>query len=219
MTKLLFIVPLLSVVIANGFTSSSLPPTTFSRYGGRTCNNNNVAENAQHPSFLLQPRGGASSPLSSTTTTETSIDIDIGPSLDVISTSNWELLSERGKAAISKLILYDMSSGHHGQKHVFGDWPEVGVDDEEKIMLAEQVSVLCFALTGSSTLFPFLFVNKVHAFRSDELCNMIPLTNIHLFIQCIDCRPRRILSRRSTSLPSKGKNTPPRICRWYQSIC
>ena len=139
MTKLLSIVPLLSVVLANGFSSSS-PPTTFSRYGGRTCNNTTVAKNAQHPSFL-QPRGGdtSSSSLSSTTSTETSIDIDIGPSLDVISTSNWELLSDRGKAAISKLILYDMSSGHHGQKHVYGDWPEVGVDDEEKRMLAEQV--------------------------------------------------------------------------------
>ena len=140
MTKLLSVVPLLSVVLANGFTSSS-PPTTFSRYRGRTCNNNNVAKNAQHPSFL-QPRGGdasSSSSQSSITSTETSIDIDIGPSLDVISTSNWELLSDRGKAAISKLILYDMSSGHHGQKHVYGDWPEVGVDDEEKRMLAEQV--------------------------------------------------------------------------------
>lgn len=150
MTKLLSIVPLLSVVLANGFTSSS-PPTTFSRYGGRTCNNHNVAKNAhKHPSFL-QPRGGdtSSSSLSSTTSTETSIDIDIGPSLDVISTSNWELLSDRGKAAISKLILYDMSSGHHGQKHVYGDWPEVGVDDEEKRMLAEQVRS---ALTGSSYL-------------------------------------------------------------------
>ena len=42
-----------------------------------------------------------------------------------------------------------MSSGHHGQKHVYGDWPEVGVDDEEKRMLAEQVRS---ALIGSSYL-------------------------------------------------------------------
>lgn len=65
---------------------------------------------------------------------------DIGPALEVISQENWDLLSERGKAALSRLILYDMTSGHNGQRHVYGDWPEAGVDDEGKIALAEQVS-------------------------------------------------------------------------------
>lgn len=96
---------------------------------------------SNHATFLL-PRGGDSS---STTTSlsSTATEVDIGPSLDVISQSNWDLLSDRGKAALSKLILYDMSSGHDGQKHVYANWPEVGVDDDEKRMLAEQVSYMC----------------------------------------------------------------------------
>ena len=95
---------------------------------------------SNHATFLL-PRGGDTS---STTTSlsSTATEVDIGPSLDVISKSNWDLLSDRGRAALSKLILYDMSSGHDGQKHVYTDWPEVGVDDDEKRMLAEQVSML-----------------------------------------------------------------------------
>lgn len=68
------------------------------------------------------------------------MESDVGPSLDIITQSNWDLLSSRGKAALSRLILYDVSSGHHGQSHVYGEWPDVGVDDEEKIALAEQVS-------------------------------------------------------------------------------
>ncbi|EED88709.1 hypothetical protein THAPSDRAFT_42326 [Thalassiosira pseudonana CCMP1335] len=35
-----------------------------------------------------------------------------------------------------------MASGGGGQKHVYGDWPEVGVEDEEKRMLAEQIADL-----------------------------------------------------------------------------
>jgi hypothetical protein len=76
----------------------------------------------------------------------TAIVPDIGPSLGVVSAENWELLSERGKAALSRLILYDVANGH-AQKHVYGDWPERGVEDEEKRGIAEQVrcwSYFCF---------------------------------------------------------------------------
>lgn len=62
--------------------------------------------------------------------------------MEVISQANWDLLSDRGKAALSRLVLYDISSGHHGQKHVYDDWPEAGVDDEEKKVLADQIADL-----------------------------------------------------------------------------
>jgi len=62
--------------------------------------------------------------------------------LEVISADNWNLLSDRGKEALSTLIEYDSSSGHNGQKHVYGDWPEAGVEDEEKKLLADQIADL-----------------------------------------------------------------------------
>ena len=68
----------------------------------------------------------------------TAIEPDIGPSLGVITAENWELLSDRGKAALSRLILYDVANGH-AQKHVYADWPEKGTDDEEKRGIADQV--------------------------------------------------------------------------------
>lgn len=104
-----------SVVLATGF-SSSLPFLT--RGGGLTNSNSQLAS---------------------------AVEADIGPSLGVVSAENWSLLSERGKAALSRLILYDVSNGH-AQKHVYGDWPERGVDDEEKKGIAEQVSDLMFVV-------------------------------------------------------------------------
>jgi hypothetical protein len=108
-----------SVVLANGFTAS---------------HNLNL-----RPSFL--PRGGSldNSKSALSLSGSAAIEADVGPALEVISQGNWDLLSDRGKAALSRLILYDMSSGNDGQKHVYGDWPEAGVQDEEKRMLAEQV--------------------------------------------------------------------------------
>lgn len=106
-----------SVVLANGFSATHL----------------NL-----RPSFL--PRGGSLDTKKSVLSSSNSaVEADIGPALEVISQNNWDLLSDRGKAALSRLILYDMSNGNDGQKHVYGDWPEAGVEDEEKRMLAEQV--------------------------------------------------------------------------------
>lgn len=91
----------------------------------------------KHVTFTLRnaivSRGG--SQLSST-----ALESDIGPSLGVVSAENWDLLSDRGKAALSRLILYDVTNGH-AQKHVYGDWPEKGTEDEEKRGIAEQVSL------------------------------------------------------------------------------
>ena len=121
-----------SAVLANGFTSST---SLTSRRPSLTSSSFQKQQNA----FFLRCGGMSQFSSSSLTATSTSVEADVGPALEVISQSNWDLLSDRGKAALSRLILYDLTSGHHGQKHVYGDWPEAGVEDEGKKMLAEQV--------------------------------------------------------------------------------
>ena len=54
----------------------------------------------------------------------------------VVSTENLAVLSERGREAILRLVENDTDGA---QKHVYGDWPDAGVDDEAKAKLAEQV--------------------------------------------------------------------------------
>lgn len=63
------------------------------------------------------------------------------PPPEQISSENWSLLSDRGKTALSTLIQLD-SDGTGAQEHVYGNWPEVGSDDDGKVQLAEQVCVL-----------------------------------------------------------------------------
>jgi hypothetical protein len=61
-----------------------------------------------------------------------------------ISTDNWALLSEKGRIAIQKLIESDEEVG--AQEHVYGGWPEAGVEDEGKISLADQVRLECLEM-------------------------------------------------------------------------
>jgi hypothetical protein len=114
-----------SVVLANGFSASpnlKLRPT-FHRQSA----------------FLL-PRGGSQeNSKSALSAGSAAIESDVGPALEVLTQANWDLLSDRAKAALSRLILYDMSSGNDGQRHVYAEWPEAGVQDEEKQKLGEQV--------------------------------------------------------------------------------
>ena len=149
------------ISLVNGFTPSSTTTQTT-----QNCHRSSSSPSlsflsrqhtlqSNHATFLL-PRGGDTSSTTTSLLSSTAAEVDIGPSLDVISQSNWDLLSDRGKAALSKLILYDMSSGHDGQKHVYANWPDVGVDDDEKRMLAEQVSCVC--LVSSC----FLCAYKLH---------------------------------------------------------
>ena len=114
-----------SVVLANGFSASpnlKLRPT-FHRQSA----------------FLL-PRGGSQENSKfALSAGSAAIESDVGPALEVLTQANWDLLSDRAKAALSRLILYDMSSGNDGQRHVYAEWPEAGVQDEEKQKLGEQV--------------------------------------------------------------------------------
>ena len=58
---------------------------------------------------------------------------------DVVSEENLALLSERGRAAVERLVEHDASTDSSAQSHVYGDWPPPGTDDDGKKRLAEQV--------------------------------------------------------------------------------
>ena len=57
--------------------------------------------------------------------------------LKYISMENWSLLSSRGKNALQNLMEND--EGYGAQEHVYANWPEVGVEDDGKVQLSEQV--------------------------------------------------------------------------------
>ena len=67
--------------------------------------------------------------------TSSAATVDSKPT--VIDAANWELLSERGQAALARLIQADDGIG--AQAHVYADWPAAGTDDQGKQRLAEQV--------------------------------------------------------------------------------
>ena len=54
-----------------------------------------------------------------------------------VTAENLQLLSERGREAVLALMEYDSKLA---QTHVYGNWPEAGVEDEGKKQLTEQVS-------------------------------------------------------------------------------
>ena len=75
-------------------------------------------------------RGGVSSASKLSASVETSAEA-------AVSDANLDLLSERGRKAVLSLVENDVNGS---QSHVYGDWPEVGTQDEDKIRLSEQVS-------------------------------------------------------------------------------
>jgi len=62
-----------------------------------------------------------------------------------ITSENLELLSERGRNVILSLIEHDVDGA---QEHVYGDWPEAGVEDEGKKLLVEQLTDLDSSYPG-----------------------------------------------------------------------
>lgn len=78
--------------------------------------------------------GGAAT---STFGTRLNSSVDSATPAAAVTSENLELLSERGRKTILSLIEHDVDGI---QKHVYGDWPESGIEDEGKKLLAEQVS-------------------------------------------------------------------------------
>jgi len=100
-------------------------------------------------SILSMSRGGAAdeSSLSASAVDEDISTTNRPASVEKhISTDNWALLSEKGRIAIQKLIESDEEVG--AQEHVYGGWPEAGVEDEGKISLADQLGVLDASYPG-----------------------------------------------------------------------
>jgi len=102
-------------------------------------------------SFLLSPRipprgGGTSSGsgassstgLDMASTSSSSSSASTASASTAVSEDNLALLSDRGRAAIERLVQHDAEDG--AQRHVYGDWPLPGTDDEGKKRLAEQVN-------------------------------------------------------------------------------
>eukprot|EP00956_Cyclotella_meneghiniana_P016065 scaffold25134_cov43-Cyclotella_meneghiniana.AAC.1 len=123
------------IALASGFSVSS---PILSRGGNANkLNSNSPATSSSSSSSSLD---------SSTTTTTTAEEIN---ALSVISSDNWEILSERGAEALRRLILFDSNAEGGGvQRHVYGDWPERGVEDEEKREIAEQIADLDSSYPG-----------------------------------------------------------------------
>lgn len=102
------------------------------------------------PRTLLTPRGGGESlndrngkapfSLSMSSSSSSSSSASTAPAVTMVSTENLSLLSERGRAAVERLIAFDTQGGTPHQRHVYGDWPPPGTEDEGKKQLAEQVS-------------------------------------------------------------------------------
>mmetsp|Transcript_38416 Transcript_38416/g.43856 ORF Transcript_38416/g.43856 Transcript_38416/m.43856 type:complete len:680 (-) Transcript_38416:69-2108(-) len=66
-----------------------------------------------------------------------------------ISASNLELISERGRVALKKMIERDDGS----QRHIYSNWPEPGIDDEGKRKLADQIADLDASYPGGITAY------------------------------------------------------------------
>ena len=144
MTKLLSsLLFLLSFVLANGFASSSSSSSSTTGADAASLHHQRVtsssatttaASSRTISSTCLDSSSASVEELSSTSSSANHHDEF------VVSRENWELLSRRARSALSRLIRHDATPSSRGQQlHVYGDWPGVGVDDELKIRLGEQV--------------------------------------------------------------------------------
>ena len=84
-------------------------------------------------------RSSSSSSLSAAASVEETDDIASMASTPPVSLENLSLLSDRGRQAVERLIAFDKGMG--AQTHVYGNWPEAGIEDEGKQHLAEQVRI------------------------------------------------------------------------------
>lgn len=120
----------------NAFASSSQPHSISSK----SPSTSSKSPIAFPPSIAFLPRGGAGALSSTVNEEETDVETTYPQKVaEYISKENWELLSTRGKQALSNLILGD--DGIFAQEHVYKGWPEAGVQDDGKIQLVEQVSL------------------------------------------------------------------------------
>lgn len=109
---------LLSLSTASSFGVQRQPAVTR--------HSNNLAF-SRVPNALVVGRGGTKTPPSS---------LSASVSSDLVTEENLKVLSDRGRKAVQNLLAYDADGS---QAHVYGGWPDAGVDDNGKQKLAEQV--------------------------------------------------------------------------------
>ena len=149
MTKLLsFLLFFLGFVLANGFASSSSSSSSSSSTTGATAASlhHQRVTSSSATTTAASSRTISSTCLDSSSASVEELSSSTSSSANhhdkFVSRENWELLSRRARSALSRLIQHDATS--RSQLHVYGDWPGVGVDDELKIRLGEQVKTLFF---------------------------------------------------------------------------
>ena len=98
--------------------------------------NANVNANANANTKVPSSSSSSSTCLSATKEAQVEMNEEVA---QYITQDNWNLLSARGQTALANLIKDD--AGFNAQTHVYGNWPESGMEDEGKIQLAEQVSL------------------------------------------------------------------------------
>ena len=109
---------------------------------------NAVGRRACSAAAAFAPRGGsaataagAGEALCAAAGGAAAADTALPPAVEgVVSSANWSLLSERGRAALLGVAEFDAGTG--AQEHVYGGWPDAGTDDEGKARLGEQLADL-----------------------------------------------------------------------------
>lgn len=127
----------LTLGVSSSLGNSFVHPNTRNHVGIKRGNESSLLSTDFNIFVPMAVRGGASSSLSATSVDGTSVE-QYSVVAKYISQENWELLSARGRVALSKLIASD--DGINAQKHVYADWPEKGTEDDDKVKLVEQVS-------------------------------------------------------------------------------
>lgn len=107
-----------------------------------------LQQQQQHHPITFVSRGGggnryhhshqtASSLAAATSSSATTQDA----AKSTVSKENLNLLSDRGRKALERLVQHD-TTADGAQQHVYGNWPEPGTDDAGKVRLADQVRVV-----------------------------------------------------------------------------
>jgi hypothetical protein len=143
------------LLLLNASSSSSFGTNTKRIHHGR-----HVPRNADRFPFMCSGGGMGGTVESKLSAT---VDSPAASTTDV-SSSNLALLSDRGRTAILRLIENDVDGA---QRHVYGDWPEAGIDDKGKVRLTEQVSGTVFAFLLLSPICLALLIAHVRTFDFD----------------------------------------------------
>jgi len=113
--------------------------TSASSFGANNPKNIQRGSSRSSSSFGITFVSGGATTSNIGTKSRSSVGGDATCLSAAVTPENLELLSERGRNAILSLIEHDVDGA---QEHVYGDWPEAGVEDDGKKLLVEQLADL-----------------------------------------------------------------------------